>query len=134
MCLRGSCLCGAVQYEIDGIDSPVRHCHCVTCRKAQAAAFASTAGIAREHFRWIAGEDNLIAYESSPGKFRRFCATCGTHILAEYPERRYVMLSVATLDDDPGVRPVEHIWISESAPWLKDPNTVTRHPEWYPEY
>ena len=31
------------------------------------------------------------------------------------------MLSVATLDDDPGVGPFEHIWVSHDAPWLKDP-------------
>ena len=134
MSLRGSCLCGAVQYEIDGIDLPVRHCHCVTCRKAQGAAFASTAGVARESFRWISGEDRLVAYELSPGKFRRFCSTCGSHIISEYPDRRYVMLRVATLDDDPGVRPSEHIWVSHSAPWLKDPKTVAYHDEWYPQH
>jgi ADP-ribosyl-[dinitrogen reductase] hydrolase len=106
----------------------------MTCRKAQAAAFASAAGIPRDKFRWISGEGNLNAYESSPGKFRRFCATCGSHILSEHPERRYLMLRVATLDDDPGVRPSEHIWVSQDAPWLKDPNTVARHPEWHPEY
>jgi hypothetical protein len=28
----------------------------------------------REHFRWTSGEENLLAYESSPGKLRRFCS------------------------------------------------------------
>jgi hypothetical protein len=44
------------------------------------------------------------------------------------------MLSVATLDDDPGVGPFEHIWVSHDAPWLKDPKMVAQHAEWYPEY
>ena len=134
MSLRGSCLCGTVSYEIDGIDSPVRHCHCVTCRKAHASAFNTSAGIPRERFRWLSGENMLTAFESSPGKFRRFCSVCGSHILSEHPERRYVMLRVATLDDDPGVRPAEHIWMSEAAPWLKDPKFVDRHAGWYPGY
>ena len=41
----GSCLCGAVRYEIDGLDMPVGHCHCTTCRKAHASAFTTTAGV-----------------------------------------------------------------------------------------
>ncbi|MGO4724774.1 MULTISPECIES: GFA family protein [unclassified Inquilinus] len=79
----GSCLCGAVRYEIDGLDMPVGHCHCTTCRKAHASAFTTTAGVLREHFRWIAGEDLLRDYESSAGKLRRFCSVCGTHLVAD---------------------------------------------------
>ncbi len=48
--LHGSCLCKAIEYELDGLDMPISHCHCHTCRKAHAAAFASTAGVMREHF------------------------------------------------------------------------------------
>lgn len=55
--MKGSCLCGAIEYEIDSIDMPVAHCHCRTCQKAHATAFASTAGIMREHFRWLRGEE-----------------------------------------------------------------------------
>jgi len=50
--LHGSCLCKAVQYRVDRLDMPIGHCHCQTCRKAHAAAFASTAGVMREHFQW----------------------------------------------------------------------------------
>lgn len=49
--MKGSCLCGAVAYEIDQLDMPIGHCHCHTCRKAHAAAYTSTAGVLREHFR-----------------------------------------------------------------------------------
>ncbi|MEE7625565.1 hypothetical protein V3O24_05270 [Methylobacter sp. Wu8] len=43
--MKGSCLCGAIEYEIDSIDMPVAHCHCRTCQKAHAAPFASTAAM-----------------------------------------------------------------------------------------
>jgi len=128
----GSCLCGAVRYEIDGLDTPVGHCHCATCRKAHASAFTTTAGVLREHFRWIAGEDLLRDYESSPGKLRRFCSVCGTHLVAERPAQPHVILRVATLDQDPGLRPAMHIWTSHDAPWLSDDGEVPRHPEWQP--
>ncbi len=132
MSFKGSCLCKAVRYEIDGLDTPIRHCHCVTCRKAHAASFNTSAGVARERFRWISGEDRLAAYESSPGKLRRFCSICGSHIVADYKGRPLLTLRVATLDDDPGMRPWEHIWVSHAVPWLTDGDDVQFHPEWYP--
>lgn len=46
--MKGSCACGAVEYEIDQLDMPIAHCHCRTCRKAHAAAFAPTARVMRE--------------------------------------------------------------------------------------
>lgn len=62
--MKGSCLCGAVEYEIDSIDTPILHCHCRACQKAHAAPFATTAGVMREHFRWLNGEDKLSSFES----------------------------------------------------------------------
>ena len=55
--MKGSCLCGAIVYEVDQLDMPILHCHCTTCRKAHAAAFTSTAGVNRDHFRWVEGKD-----------------------------------------------------------------------------
>lgn len=120
MAYRGSCLCGAVTYEIDGLDMPISHCHCATCRKAHAAAYATTAGVMREHFRWLSGEDRLAAYQSSPGKFRHFCSICGSQLIAERPAQPHVILRVATLDDDPGQRPERHIWFEDEVSWLAD--------------
>ncbi len=131
MRLKGSCLCTAVRYEIDQLDSPIAHCHCVTCRKANAAAFASTARVARDHFHLTAGADKLSAFESSPGRFRRFCSVCGTHVVAERAEQPHVVLRVATLDDDPSTRPIVHIWTSHSVPWLADEG-LPQFPEWPP--
>jgi hypothetical protein len=132
MSLRGSCLCGVVRYEIDRLDMPIGHCHCTTCRKAHASAFATTAGVMRVHFRWIAGEDKLRSYESSPGKLRRFCSECGTHLVADRLGQPNVILRVATLDDDPGDRPTMHIWTSHASPWLTDEGEVPRYSEWQP--
>ena len=118
MALKGSCLCGDVRYEIDALDKPIAHCHCQTCRKAHSAAFASTAGVMREHFRWLSGERLVNSFESSPGKLRHFCSRCGSHLAAERPAQPHVIVRVATLDDDPGAKPDAHIWVSHDVPWL----------------
>lgn len=130
--MKGSCLCGAVEYEIDSIDMPISHCHCRTCRKAHAAAFATTAGVMRENFRWMKGQDKLSTFESSPGKLRRFCSVCGSHLIAERQTQAHIILRVATLDEDPGCAPENHIWTSHDAPWL-EPDGIPAYPEWKPD-
>ena len=132
MTLKGSCLCGAVRYEVDRLDTAIGHCHCTTCRKAHAAPFAPTARVARDHFHLVAGADKLSAFESSPGRMRRFCSGCGTHIVADRADQPHVVLRVATLDDDPTVRPVVHIWTSDDVPWLAEGKDLPHFPQWPP--
>ena len=130
--MRGSCLCGDVRYEVTQLDSPIRHCSCHTCRKAHAAAFNTSAGVLVEHFRWLQGEAGLRAFESSPGKNRYFCGRCGTQIVAQHTGSERMILRVATLDDDPGARPIGHIWASHEAPWLAYGPHVPAYDEWAP--
>jgi ADP-ribosyl-[dinitrogen reductase] hydrolase len=132
MAYQGSCLCGAVRYRIDQLDSPIGHCHCATCRKAHAAEHASTAQVLREHFHWLSGAQKLSAFESSPGKLRRFCSICGTHVVAERAEQPHVILRVATLDEDPGARPSLHIWTAHKVAWLNEAGSVPAYAEWPP--
>jgi hypothetical protein len=127
--LRGGCLCGDVQYEIEGEIGPIGHCHCRTCRKAHAAAFATTARVARERFRWTAGEARVSSFESTPGKRRFFCPRCGSHLIAAWEGAPHVILRVGSLDDDPGTRPVVHIWTSLKAPWFEITDALPQLPE-----
>ncbi|CAE6909302.1 ADP-ribosyl-[dinitrogen reductase] hydrolase [Pseudomonas marincola] len=129
--MKGSCLCGAIEYQIDSLDKPIGHCHCRTCRKAHSAAFATTAGVLREHFRWLKGEDKLASFESSPGKLRRFCSVCGSHLVAERDQQPHVIVRVATLDEDPGVQPQHHIWTEYDVPWLEY-NGLPAYDQWQP--
>ena len=132
MAIKGSCLCGAVKYEVDQLDAPIGHCHCRTCQKAHAAPFNAAARVNREHFRWMQGRDKLSAFESSPGKLRYFCSVCGSHVVADRAAQPYVILRVATLDDDPGSWPVSHIWTSHDVPWLHAANEIASYSEFPP--
>ncbi len=127
--MKGSCLCGAVEYQVDSLDMPISHCHCNTCQKAHAAAFATTAGVMREHFRWLKGQDVVASFESSPGKKRHFCPLCGSHLVAVRANQPHVIVRVATLDEDPGVVPQAHIWVSHDKSWISYEG-VTAYDEW----
>ena len=116
--IRGQCLCGEIRYEVDGAIGPMGHCHCATCRKAHAAAFSTTARVARKNFMWTGGEELLRAFESSPGKKRFFCPNCGSHLIAAWDHEDEVILRVGSLIDDPGSKPVIHIWTEQKAAWF----------------
>ncbi len=130
--MRGSCLCGAVTYEAEVPNLLIGHCSCRTCRKAHAAPFPATSRVPRDKFRWLSGEEKLRAFESSPGKNRLFCSVCGSQLIAERPAEPHVILRVATLDDDPGTKPVIHIWRSHEVPWLAYEGDIKRYEEWPP--
>lgn len=125
--LSGSCLCGAVAYEVDADATPIVHCHCATCRKAHGSAFSSVMAVPRDRFRWVKGGELLGRYESSPGKFRSFCLRCGSQIVAERPAQGRTLLRLGCLDTPITDRPQMHIWRSDGASWY-DPKDVL--PEW----
>lgn len=132
--MKGSCLCGAVAYEAEPPPGGLRIglCSCRTCRKAHASAFAVTAPVPRKTFRWLRGEDRLSIYESSPGKNRHYCSICHSQLIAEHPGEPNVLLRVALLDEDPGTRPVDHIFRSHEVPWCDWEGDIQRFEEWPP--
>ena len=127
--MKGSCLCGTVQYEATRLSGPIVHCHCRTCRKAHSAAFTTTARADRSDFHWTAGEEAIGSFESTPGKLRHFCTRCGTQLIAEWVAQPQVILRVGSLDDDPGDRPAMHIWTSHEVPWLDHTSDIPSFPE-----
>ena len=122
--LTGSCLCGAVAYQADATISRIAHCHCPTCRKTHGTAFSSVTAVPRESFRFTRGAGHLGAIESSPGKFRRFCSRCGSHLMAERIDQPVVLLRLGCLDTPLKDIPQVHIWRSEAASWY-DPKVTS---------
>ena len=116
--MKGSCLCGSIEYEISKFETEIVHCHCKTCRKAHSAAFNTTAGVKPESFKWVKGEENLSGFESSPGKVRYFCSKCGTHLIAKKQGAPFWVLRLGSLDDDPKQKPTTSIWMKHHEPWM----------------
>jgi hypothetical protein len=116
--LTGRCLCGAVGYEVAGTLGPIACCHCVECRRASGAAFATNANVKRAEHRFTQGAEAIVEYESSPGKVRAFCGKCGSPLYSRTAKEPDVLrIRLGTLDQDPGGRPRLHVWTAEQAPW-----------------
>ena len=115
---RGSCLCGAVKFEISGPLRNIVHCHCSMCRKAQGSAFATNGVVESGKFAITAGEDQLQAYESSPGKQRYFCSNCGSPIMSKLESRPdQLRVRLGAIDTDIDERPEAHIFVGAKANW-----------------
>lgn len=116
--IRGSCLCGAVRFEIAGPPLWLAYCHCSRCRKSGGSANLS---VRAEQFRWIQGRELVKRYVPEPPYdiVRCFCSVCGSY-LGE-PDTSDVSFPVAAnaLDDDPGVRPVFHEWVTDLPAWYE---------------
>lgn len=116
--ITGSCLCGAVKYEAEGPLMLVARCHCVQCRKASGAEFATNGSVARAHFRVVTGQDVLARYESSPGNARVFCGRCGSPLFKEDVNRpEQVRLRLGCVDDEIEEKPMAHVFVTEKPGW-----------------
>ena len=132
--LKGSCYCGTVRYEIHGRLLMFVNCHCPDCRKFTGSAFSSVLAVESEGFQVTSGQDHLVAYESSRGKRRSFCKTCGCHVFARAEQRPgMVIVRAGSLDDDPQLRPQCHLWTSMKAPWHEICDAIPQHPEGLPK-
>lgn len=127
--LSGSCLCGAVAYEVDSGAGSIMHCHCETCRKTHGSAFSSVMPVPRERFRFVRGEDLLSVFESSPGKFRKFCSRCGSHIVAQRTDASVTLLRLGCLDTAVEADNACHIWRSDAASWYDPKRQLPEYPE-----
>ena len=115
--LKGSCLCGAIAYEIRGGVGNLSHCHCSMCRKAHGAAFGTYAPVAWDAFTFVRGKDHVREYRSSDEVTRTFCELCGSTLQFIRDDRPGFGLAVGTLDSDPIRRPTAQIWAKDKAPW-----------------
>lgn len=117
----GSCLCGAVAYEIEPVVDGWYLCHCSRCRRARGGAHASNVFLDAKCFRWTRGEDQVATFElPAVERFTQsFCRTCGGKVPQVDPPHGYVAVPGGSLDDDPGTHPRCHIFVASKAPWFE---------------
>ncbi len=124
----GSCLCGSVRFRIHAELAPIQICHCGQCRKAQGGPFATNIPVESSAFEWLAGRELLRAFESTPGKLRHFCGTCGSPVYSERSSVPGVMRLRAGLLDGPLGTPIEsHAYVASKADWWTINDNLPQH-------
>ena len=118
---RGSCLCRAVVFDVIEPFKVVHNCHCTRCRKARAAAHTTNGFVSIEGVVFVRGEDHLVEYKVPEAKFftHVFCKTCGSGLPRRDLGRGITVVPLGALDEDPGSRAVDNIYVNYKAPWYE---------------
>lgn len=108
---KGSCLCGAVTFEVAGDLTHPTACHCTRCRKHHGHFEAGTE--VDKSALTINGEDNVTWYRSSEKVRRGFCRVCGSSLFFDPVFRDWIGISMGAFDGPSGVRLERHIFVAD---------------------
>ncbi|MDG2480564.1 MAG: GFA family protein, partial [Alphaproteobacteria bacterium] len=95
------------------------------------AAHASNAFAGFDDVIFLRGEDNLASFKLPQARFftQTFCRTCASPMPRLDPERGIAVVPMGGLDDDPGIRPQDHIFVGSKAGWHEITDDLPRHQE-----
>jgi len=134
---HGRCLCGAVQYDVEGPPRIVAHCHCVDCQRLTEAGHSTGAMFPVDRFR-MTGKVAQFKLRSDNGNevTRVFCPACGSPIFGRNTAMEgFLTVSLGTVDDSSGFKPDVAIFARNRKPWDvidESIQTYDAQPGWKP--
>ncbi len=122
---RGSCLCGAVRFEVAGDLPPPDACHCSQCRKHSGHVFAST-DVPRSAVT-VHGAEHVSWYRSSDKARRGFCSTCGSSLFWDPLERDWIGIAMGAFEGPTGTSLAVHIFVADKGDYYEIADGVPQH-------
>ena len=116
---KGSCFCGAVEFTVSGEPAGMGYCHCESCRHWSAGPVNAFTLWSPEAVKITQGADNIGTYNKTPQSSRKWCKTCGGHLLTEHPEMGLTDVYAAVLPQLP-FQPGVHVNYQESVLHVRD--------------
>ncbi|AOE50579.1 GFA family protein [Kangiella sediminilitoris] len=124
---KGSCLCGEVQFEIEGDFNKFFLCHCSRCRKGTGTAHAANLFSSTATINWLSGKERIKTYHLPETQHARsFCTNCGSVLPIEIAGGKLIMVPAGGLDDDVSIKPTAHIFMDDRANWEDSLNDTER--------
>lgn len=125
--LRGSCYCGAVQFEVADEFNYAANCHCSDCRRTTGSAFKPFAGIAREKLRTTKGNERILIFGDATANHDIHCGICGSILYSILHQGTRVHVALGSLLDEPAIRPSAHIFVGDKAPWFQITDSLPQY-------
>ncbi|MFY0990556.1 GFA family protein [Halomonas sp. C05BenzN] len=116
---RGRCFCGAVEVAVTGEPAGMGYCHCESCRHWSAGPVNAFTLWQPDAVQVTRGAANLDSYQKTPASVRKWCRTCGGHVLTEHPGLGLIDVYAAIIPDFP-FTPGVHVHYQESVLRLHD--------------
>lgn len=114
---KGSCLCGAVKYTVDGEFDSFYLCHCTYCQKDTGTAHAANLFSRVAILTWVSGENDITTYHLPETRHcKSFCKHCGSS-LPTYEVPGVLLVPVGSLDTQITLKPTARIFMASRASW-----------------
>ncbi len=124
----GSCLCGAIKYEVTGDFDNFFLCHCRYCRKDTGSAHAANLFSSTATLKWVSGEKEVTTYNhNNAGHIKSFCSVCGSALPNIQMNGTLLVVPAGSLDTDLDMIPSGHIYVNEKANWDHDLEKAPRY-------
>ncbi|WP_223671263.1 GFA family protein [Kangiella shandongensis] len=125
---KGSCLCGKIQFEIDGDFDKFFLCHCSRCRKGTGTAHAANLFSSTATINWLSGKELIKTYLLPETRHARsFCTSCGSAVPTEVAGGKLIVVPAGCLDDDIPIKPTAHIFMDDKAKWEAGLNSCKKY-------
>ena len=120
----GSCLCGAVCFEVKGDFESFYLCHCRHCQKDTGSAHAANLFSHSATLVWKSGADAVTSF-TLPGTrhTKSFCKLCGS-ALPIIESEGLLVVPAGCLDTEVSLSPTAHIFSSSKARWEAEMDDV----------
>jgi len=122
---KGSCLCGAVAFEIEAELADPIGCHCKQCRQ-QSGHYYSAVAAPKSAVR-IAQDETLEWYRHTNIATRGFCAACGSTLFWRGDTDAYVMVAMGSLDGPTGLHLKDHYWVDFKGDYYQVADGLPQH-------
>ena len=122
---KGSCLCGAISFDLEGDIPPPDACHCTQCRKQSGHFWAST-DVPRSALT-IRGEENITWHRTSEKIRRGFCATCGSFLFWDRIQGEKIGIAMGAFDTPTGTRLALHIFTDAKGDYYDIADGLPQH-------
>jgi hypothetical protein len=114
-----SCFCGAVRFTVRGAPARQGYCHCNSCRHWSASPVNGFSLWPPESIEINEGENNIETFAKTGFSHRKWCKTCGGHVMTEHPSMDLIDVSASLLPDLP-FEPELHVHYGESVLHISD--------------
>ncbi len=125
--LSGSCLCGAVRFQVEDRFAWGHLCHCTQCQKATGTAHATNLFTDPDNVTWLQGEELVRRYDVEGRTISSaFCLRCGSNLPYRSKSGQTLVVPAGSLDDTPSTGPERHIFFAERMPWWESAHGLPR--------
>ena len=124
---KGSCLCGAVTFEVAGDLPKPDGCHCTKCRKTT-GHFLASCDVPKTALM-VRGQDSVGWYQSSEKVRRGFCSVCGSTLFWDPVFRDFIGIAMGAFDGPTGTQLGIHIFVADKGDYYDIADGLPQNPQ-----